>query len=397
MNSSTSNFTLAVILLLVVSIVVNILCHGLINNYTTETAIAYTTSNKITFNGIYVRDEQVLTFDGGNGVVSYAVADGGKLAKNSVVAYIYADESDIETKQEIQKLQSELDVLVKIQNPGTTEVAQPSYITSLIEEKYLSIAYNKELGNLEKVSTTKEELLVQLSTLQIVTDPDSSFEGRISELNTQISDLEAKLSEPVSTIRVDKPAYFVSYIDGYEDTLSIDTMDSLTVNDLNNVKDEADGLNTNNVIGKLIDGYKWYIVGVIDNSKDTFAVNDMVTLSLESSSINIKGKVTNIKSTERPNESIVYVQCDNMSDDVVQHRVETIEMSKENYQGIRVPKSALRFVDDVEGVYIKVGEQIKFKKVDVIYRANEYIISKANADDDYLALYDDIVVEGVSS
>jgi transcriptional/translational regulatory protein YebC/TACO1 len=407
MNSATSKVLLVILVLFLLTTVVNIAYHALFSEYDTETAIAYTTSNKVTFNGVYVRDEEVLTFDG-DGVVSYEVSDGGKLGKNSAVAYIYSDESSIETKQEISKLQSELDVLTKIENPGTTEVSQPSYLTSQIQEKYLSIAYNKELGNMDRVTTAKSELLVQLSTLQIVTDPENSFDSRINLLQSQIDTLESQLSDPVSTIWVDRPAYFVSYIDGYEDTLSTDMMYTLTVDDIDKIEDEADNLDTTNVIGKLIDDYKWYMVGVIDNSEKIFSIGDTVTLSLESSSATIKGEVTEIRDTERPEESIVYVECDDMNKDVVQHRVETVEMSEKNYEGIKVPKSALRFVDveeededgntvtnNYEGVYTKVGEQVLFKKIDVIYRGEDYVISAASTDNEYLALYDDIILESV--
>ena len=407
MNSATSKVLVVILILFLLTTVINIAYHGLVNKYNTETALSYTTSNKVTFNGVYVRDEEVLTFDGG-GVVGYAIADGGKVSKNSAVAYIYNDEKSIEAKQDIEKLQSELDILTKIQNPGTTEVAQPSYLTSLIQEKYLNIAYNKELGNMDKIETAKNELLVQLSTMQIVTDPQSSFESRITELKSQISTLESQMTDPISTIWVDRPAYFVSYIDGYEDTLSTSMMYDLSVDDLDKIDDEADNLDTTNVIGKLIDDYKWYMVGVIDNHEKIFNIDDVVTLNLKSSSVNIKGTIKQIKDTDNPNESIVYVMCSNMIKDVVQHRVETVEMSIQNYNGIKVPSSALRFkdieetdedgntsVNSYEGVYIKVGEQVKFKKIDVIYRGDDYVISKAVASNEYLALYDDIIVESV--
>lgn len=407
MNSDTSKVLAVILIIFLLTTVINIAYHNLAKQYKTETAIAYSTSNKSTFNGVYVRDEEVLTF-GGGGVISYAVPDGGKLSKNSVVAYIYATEQDIDLKQDISKLQSELDVLVKIQNPGTTEVAQPSNLSSLIEERYLNIAYNKELGNMNKVQSGKSDLLVLLSTMQIVTDPESSFQGRIDELKSQIADLEKQVSNPISTIGVDKPAYFISYIDGYENTLSTSNMYNLTVDDINNINDEVENLDTTNVVGKLIDDYKWYMVGVIDNSKNTFKVGDTVNLKLESSAINTTGKITQIKDTENANESIVYILCNQMTKDVVQHRVETVEMSVENYEGIRVPKEALRFVDitetdengrektnSYEGVYIKVGEKYQFKKIDVIYRADDYVISKASADDEYLSLYDDIILESV--
>jgi hypothetical protein len=147
---------------------------------------------------------------------------------------------------------------------------------------------------------------------------------------------------------------------------------------------------------------------VIDNTEKIFSVGDTVNLSLESSAVTIKGVIKEIKETDKSTESIVYVMCDTMTNEVVQHRVETVEMSVKNYEGIKVPKSALRFVSldetdddgnavtkDYEGVYIKVGEQILFKKIDVIYRGDDYVISKASTDNDYLALYDDIVLKGV--
>lgn len=407
MNSDTSKVLAVILVIFLLTTVINVAYHSFAKQYKTETAIAYSTSNKATFNGVYVRDEQVLTFDGG-GVISYAVPDGGKLSKNSVVAYIYANEQDIEIKQDIAKLQNELDVLVKIQNPGTTEVAQPSNLSSLIEEKYLNISYNKELGNMSKVQADKSELLVLLSTMQIVTDPESSFQGRIDELKSQIAELENNLSAPISTIWVDKPSYFISYIDGYENTLSTSSMYNLTVKDIQNINDEVDNLNTTNVVGKLIDDYKWYMVGVIDNSKKTFNVGDKVNLKLESSMITTSGDIVQIKDTENPNESIVYIMCNQMIESLVQHRVETVEMSVKNYEGIRVPREALRFVSltetdengkekvtEYEGVYIKVGEKYQFKKIDVIYRADDYVISKASADNDYLSLYDDIILESV--
>jgi hypothetical protein len=244
--------------------------------------------------------------------------------------------------------------------------------------------------------------------MQIVTDPDSTFESRINELTAEIKNLQKQIADPISTISAEKPCYFVSYIDGYEDTLSTKSMYSLSVDDINGIEDEVENLDTDNVIGKLIDDYKWYMVGVIDNTEKIFSVGDTVNLSLESSAVTIKGVIKEIKETDKSTESIVYVMCDTMTNEVVQHRVETVEMSVKNYEGIKVPKSALRFVSldetdddgnavtkDYEGVYIKVGEQILFKKIDVIYRGDDYVISKASTDNDYLALYDDIVLKGV--
>ena len=73
-------------------------------------------------------------------------------------------------------------------------------------------------------------------------------------------------------------------------------------------------------------------------------------------------------------------------------------MSVQNYEGIKVPRKAIRFNKDGEkGVYIKLGENIIFRKIDVIFEGDDYVISAANPDSDYLMLYDDIIVEGIDA
>ena len=42
------------------------------------------------------------------------------------------------------------------------------------------------------------------------------------------------------------------------------------------------------------------------------------------------------------------------------------------------------------------GEQVVFKRLDVIFEGNNYVLSaEKNDDNDYLSLYDEIIVEGV--
>ena len=48
-----------------------------------------------------------------------------------------------------------------------------------------------------------------------------------------------------------------------------------------------------------------------------------------------------------------------------------------------------------KGVYIRKGEQILFKKIKVVYEGSDYILSDVNDDPEYLALYDDIMIEEV--
>ena len=107
-------------------------------------------------------------------------------------------------------------------------------------------------------------------------------------------------------------------------------------------------------------------------------------------------------------------------------------MIKGDFRGLKVPRESIRFADitqkkgfpaaeeetapegetpteetapqteaettvKTKGVYILKGEQVTFKKIDVIYEGDDYVLSKVHEDDSsYLALYDDIMIEGVN-
>lgn len=404
LNQSISTIkVLALVLIIFLFItVINIFYHIIAGQYETTTAIEITTSNTESFQGVYIRNEEVVAYNG-DGVVSYEVADGGKLGIGSTIAYIYASESDIEKKQKIDSLENDLELLKKITNPGTMEVAQPSTLTTLIEERYKNIAYCKDTNNFKQISTENSEFLSLLSTMQYITgqtNPDitQQFENRINSITEEIVLLEREMDEPLDTITSDKSAYFVSYADGYESTLSKDSLSSLTADDIKSVKDsEINKNDSGNVVGKLIEDYKWNIAGIIENQDDVFKAGDTVTLSFESSNDKIQGVIDDIRKTDSPDENIVIISCDAMTYDLVQHRVETVEMSVKNYEGIKVPRKAIRFVNDQKGVYIKLGENIMFKQIDVIFEGDDYVISSANTDSGFLMLYDDIIVEGIDA
>lgn len=400
---STIKILAAVLIIFMFITVVNIFYHFIAGQYETATAVEISTSNTESFQCVYIRNEEVITYSG-NGVVGYEVADGGKLGIGSVIANIYNSEADIQNKQKISKLQSDLELLKKITNPGTMEVAQPSTLTTLIEERYKNIAYCKDTQDFERLSTENSEFLYLISTMQYITgqtNPDITlqFENKINSINEEILRLQRDMNDPSDTIKSDKSAYFVSYADGYESKFSKDSIAYLTADDIKAVSENEirKNDNGNTIVGKLIDDYKWNIAGVIQNKDDVFKAGDTVTLSFESSNDKIQGTIDEIRPSGN-NESIVIVSCDVMNSELVQHRVETVEMSVQNYEGIKVPRRAIRFNKDGEkGVYIKLGENIIFRKIDVIFEGDDYVISDANPDSDYLMLYDDIIVEGIDA
>ena len=398
------NVVLVLLLIVFISIVYNF------RNRESDTVSALTASalSSKEYKGVFIRDEEIQLYSG-NGFLSFNVSDGGKVGNGTVIAEAYLDDAQLSIKREKAKLERELGILEKIQNPGTLESAQPASLSESIDESYRSLIYYRDMGKLDELNDVKDDLLIQLSTYQIVTDEVQGFDQKISEIKAEISKLDSSIVQPSETVYSPRSAYFVSYIDGYEDKLSTKELDKLTVSMLEEISDRKS--TAPNVVGKLIDGYGWYLAVVADNSKKLYSIGEEIKLRFDSSADSYPAVITDIRD-EKADKSIIIIFCDKFNYELVQHRAETVEVIKDNYTGLKVPREAIRFAEvtvteddgsgnvtaktsNCKGVYIRKGEQILFKRIEVIYEGGDYVLSKPVNDDEYLALYDDILIEEV--
>ncbi len=417
-SGNSENNVAAKILRNVVIILFLVVCVSIVYNFgnrdsVTESALMADATASAEFKGVFIRDEKVVTYSG-DGVLSYNVPDGGRLGNGTVIAQVYLTDDQIKADREAEELTKELDILNKIQNPGTIESAQPSNLSVNIEETYRNLIYNRDICNYEAIDSLKDDFLILLSTYQIVTDSSIDFSSKISDINTKLLQLKASSVAPKEVITSDRSAYFVSYCDGLESQLTKDNISALTVEQLKQITDTKD--DSPDIVGKLIDGYEWYLAGIVDNTRKEYAVGDKVSLQFESTSEIFKAEIIDVRDEGDPAKSIIVVSCNQFNYDLVQHRCEKVELIKGNYSGLKVPREAIRFrqqeekiVDEdtgitstvtknFKGVYILEGEQVEFKKLDVIYEGSDYVLSAVHdGDESYLALYDDIMVEGVES
>ena len=363
--------------------------------FVTETALPYSATDATVFDGVCLRDEKVITYIG-SGVLSYNVDDGGKLSGGSEAAFIYGKEADIELNAEIDALKHRLELLKKIQNPGTIEAAQPKTVSTLIEGKYKEISAITARGELDKLDAAKEELLVLLSTMQRITGEANSFESAIARTEADILMLEAKKAAPSGSITVDEPGYFVSNSDGLEQEFKPELAETLTCEDIERLL-ASEEKTPANAVGKLVTSYKWKLAGVINNSMKNFSGGDRITLRVSGIAEEFTATIDEIRDTDDVYKSIIVISCTRLTGQLAKLRCPTVEMHKATYVGIRVPRTAIRFKDGVKGVYVKRGEEPVFRKISVIYESADYVISDELSESGCLEMYDDIILEGITA
>ena len=252
-----------------------------------------------------------------------------------------------------------------------------------------------------------------VETVEIITGKDSSYAEQMRAIRSEIAALQKEQEKPLDVIRAESAAYFVSYADGYESELTLSDIDTLTAAKLESIQDSGTGQENPAVIGKLIDNYQWVLAAVVDNSEKKYIQGDRLTLKFASASETVTGEITSVNAQAGDAQTIIGITCEEMTYNLVQHRTEQVELIRGEYQGIRVPRNALRFrsiteeVTDEEtgkitqvttryrGVYILDGEQPEFRKLDVVYEGTDFVISAQRIEKSYLGLYDSIITKGI--
>lgn len=364
-------------------------------DYNVETAVSYVAVDRVSFDAVFLRNEHVIP-GSSKGVISYPFPDGSKFSRNSVVAYVYRSESDTELEKKIEELEEELASLKKITGPGTVAAAKPEGISELIKQRYRDSVYYATKGDYSKLTDERQSLSEYMNIMALITEKEDGFDEVITSLETEIEMLKKKVNPPVSEIVTDYSGYFVSNVDGYEDILTPESYTNLSADDIKKIISNSDTKSSASV-GKVIDGYKWRVVGIIDNSSKLYQKEMQVSLTFASCQDKVVAKIIDIIPTENPDESIVVLESEKLISGIVRHRVERVEMVASNYEGIYVPREAIRFnAKGEKGVYVKLGQGIVFKKIDVIYEGEDYLLSANKGDAEYVLLYDDIIVDSIT-
>lgn len=396
-NRLTTRFLILLVAVLMVIIIGGQILRFMNDRHDTQEAVLCTINEDISFDGIIIRNEKQLNYRG-DGVISYTYPDGSKVSRGDVVAKIFSNEDEAAAEKKLDKINDEIELLKRAQNPGTTDYAQPASISRKIDEHYKQILASSNSKDYSGLAEVKTDMSLVLNIYNIISGVSADYNARIAELEGQLGRLQSMADRVRDTINADETGYFVSYCDGYESTLNTSKAASLTQKDIEQIINEADqvrGSVSETAIGKLFSDYSCLIAGVIDTDIRV-AQDASLKLTLDSTDKLYDVKVVSVKHADEEGKSIVILSCDSLDEYMVMQRIQSMQLIFDEYNGIMVPRSAIRFQGEQKGVYVILGENITFKKIDVIYNGDDFVVSSNTAEEDHLLLYDQILLEVVS-
>ena len=364
--------------------------------YETEVALSFEVSDSMRVNGVFVREEQIINTPY-SGNVHYLLNDGSKVSNYYEVAEVFQNSADSDLQMKINYLTAQKSVLTESQDAGALASYDVDLVSKQIGEYFGNIYDMSVTGNLSDLSTEKDNLLIYLNRRRISLGIDSGYNSRIAEIEREIASLRNQIKYAPKKIYSPYSGYFVSGTDGLENMLSCSNFTDKSYEDLYSlVTGEVNGEEKNKYLGKIITDYTWYYAfPVTSASAERLNIGENIKVKFSfNGDDSTEMTVYEIIYDSTEENAVIVLSCDIMSEYISSARYYQADVIFNNFSGLKIAKSAERILDGERGVYIKLGNQIKFKKLNVLYETDEYLITKVSSDNSYVRLYDEVVVEG---
>lgn len=369
--------------------------------YTTETVYEQTVLETVDAKMYIIRDETLLSTVT-SGVTVPLAENGERVSKGSTIAAVFPSEASAENYVSVESLEKKLESYRKIDGQLSLDNVDVNKLNDEINREFVSIldaVYKNEYSDLGEDKLSFAE---KLSRKQISLDKDVDCTAQIAELQNEISALQSS-STPSEIISAESAGYYVSKVDGYEGVLTCADIDSLTKDKL----EEAFKADKNAVqagsIGKIIDGYNWYIATIIDTAKVS-ELSDTKSVDLifsESGDETVSTYIHSVKAVDS-DESLIIFRCNLMNDSLTGLRMVDGKIVVSEYTGLKVSRDAIRLDEEGNsGVYVRRGNIVNFRSLNILYSEDDFVIaSKPSENSDiklaytHVKLYDEVIISG---
>lgn len=380
----------------------------------TEVALLKTEPDTVQTTGIAVRKESVMK-ENANGVVTYTVENGGKVAKGGKIAVTYASAEDAAAQQKLTELDTEISRLQKLSTPGNTYAANPESLNKQINQELTKLLVSVKTEGTSGAQQSREDFLYTLNEKQIVTNRAASFSSRIKSLQEQRAQITTSHGGQTGTIVSPSSGYFINKTDGWESILDYNTVKSLSVEQIQSLAPAAPA----QTVGKIAEDFKWYFACVVP-AQEAVNFKEGAGITIEfpfASNSKVPAVVVAVNQKNQDANAAVILESRNLNSSLAVIRKETARLQITDYSGIIVSQRAIHFETvqknekdkdgkvqtvkkEVKGVYVMHGDEMEFRQVIPLYSTGSYVICKQNPSAEELMtketvkLYDEVVVGG---
>ncbi|MBQ9760549.1 MAG: hypothetical protein IJW16_04295 [Clostridia bacterium] len=342
-----------------------------------------------------------------DGLINDLVESGSKVARDVAVAQVWQNMTDMSTA-EAQRLLYRCNRIISVLEAGRVEAGEPlsgaQECKDRITADYLAIKQAAQSGNLSALVAMEDDMLSNLCRYATMTGTDQSVEQVLEAMKVSKNALLLG-GTSVSIVNTEASGYYYNraYVDGGESIFTEDALESLTAESFDALCAQFAAMkDTGNAVGKMVRRHEWSIAVDFSSAVSSLLVPGLtyrVTFP-ENSDLVLTLTCVRIVSGADGREIVILQSSDNPRDFEYLRR-QRVEIEVGSCNGYYIPEQALHTGvsesgETVDGVYIFENSTVYFRRIEILYRGDGYVIAAEQGDrgSAYLALNDIIVISG---
>ena len=374
-----------------------------------ETAsISFTTQEQASEYDAYIfRGESLLytsTTDVGN--INFLLEDGTKVSVGEEVCQVYAGSASGDSGIALAEIERKLELLRNSNLEENVNYSDTQLIDNAINNAYYTLLTRMADGAAGYAMAKSDDLISSMNQRLIITKHVENFDRQIRMLESERTALITGSGAAAESIYCDRAGYYYSDIDGFEEIFSSDKIENLTLDEYDSLvssaadislqKNRAGGTNC----GKIVTEYNWYI-GVKITTEESRSYTEGYTYTVifpYNSDLRISMILDRMILQADDNRVVLVFRTNTIPEHFSFLRRQTVQIVTNTWEGYKVPLSAVRIIDGVQGVYILEGYIVEFRRIEPLREIDGYFICRENngteEDADMLELYDHIIING---
>ncbi len=374
----------------------------------TITVIEQTVNRSVFTQGFFIREEQYIE-NSATGTIIPVAEDGRKVSNGNTVAIAFGSDDDAATYTRIRTLRSELDRYEKLSAVSPSSAIDTKTMDSLISGSVSELMDGVLSGELDMLADSYSHIRDNIIKKQLLLGEEVTFDGIINGIKSELSGLESKTISSAE-ITANGSGYYINNVDGYENAYDCSKILEITPESATSLLSAQPASVSENVMGKLVTGFKWYIVCVLPLEQiSDLAIGGKVNVNFPYAATKmLTAKVAAVNASEAENVALV-LECNVMDEELANMRVEDIELVFNTVKGFKIPSEAVREVNGVKGVFILRSSLVNFREINIVWNDDEYVLSsdpedidtsgmtdeeKAAIPENQVKQYDEIIVKG---
>ena len=388
---------MAVIVLAILAFV-GIECFNVLNvSLKTQTAYITTVYDTVSTQAVIIRDEKPAA--SGNGIAVATVSDGEKVAAGGSIAMLFSSSEQAQKYANYLELEQERNYYLDMVNVAVGSVTDIERLESTIVSDingYIRAAANSDSQGVQNYSRNLNDDFTKRSLL---IGEQIDFSAGLQEINERIAAINVDSCKPSGYVTAESSGYYSKYTDGCESAFSYSSVAELGVDTFKDYLSQASAAKgTVQGSGKIINSYVWYLCCIV-KPEDMVGFKNGQSLEVYMKSANKSLNCKIVSGAEvsiGAEETVLVLSCNEMNSEISSMRLEDIEIRLRSYTGVKVNSSAVHEVDGEKGVYALVSNIAKWRKADILYTGEDYVILsyKDPENSNGIKLYDEIIIQG---